>query len=335
MSRPSVSPVVWHPLPAPARARRTSSDVPLPPLRVYDVPGEGPEDVLVDPADGSIFTGLSDGRVLRLDPTSGAVRVIADTGGRPLGLEWLPDGRLLVCDARRGLLVVDVGSGEVDELVTKVEGRPLRFCNNAAVAADGTIWFSDSSTRFGIDHWKADLIEHSGTGGLFRRTPDGTVETVAAGLHFANGVALAGDPAAVYVAETGAHALSRVAPGTTDAKPEPVEPNLPGFPDNISTGSDGLVWVTVASPRNALLDRLGPLPPLLRKVVWALPEKLQPKPADQVWVLAFDPATGALVHDLQGAHPRFGMVTGVREHAGTVWLGSLTGTTIACFPLAS
>jgi hypothetical protein len=67
--------------------------------------------------------------------------------------------------------------------------------------------------------------------------------------------------------------------------------------------------------------------------VWALPEAVQPKPADQVWVLAVDPATGAVVHDLQGAHPDFGMATGVREHEGTVWLGSLVGTTVAAFDL--
>ncbi len=47
----------------------------------------------------------------------------------------------------------------------------------------------------------------------------------------------------------------------------------------------------------------------------------------------FDPATGRVLHDLQGKDPRFGMNTGVREQRGRVWLGSLIGTTVASFAL--
>lgn len=72
---------------------------------------------------------------------------------------------------------------------------------------------------------------------------------------------------------------------------------------------------------------------MLRRVVWALPEALQPQPAQQIWVVTVDPVTGTVVHDLQGEHPRFGMTTGVREHERTVWLGSLVGTTVADFRL--
>ena len=103
MAPPSIRPVRWYPPKAPARARRSTSAVPLPPLHVFEIGGEGPEDVLVDPVDGSVLTGVVDGRVLRLQPSDGTVTEVADTGGRPMGLEWLPDGRLLVCDADRGL----------------------------------------------------------------------------------------------------------------------------------------------------------------------------------------------------------------------------------------
>lgn len=333
---PAIRPVSWQPPPIPARAGQPSGEVPLPPLRVHDVGGTGPEDVLVDPADGSVLTGVADGRILRLHPETGRVRLVANTGGRPLGLEWLPDGRLLVCDSDLGLLAVDVVRRDVEPLVVEAAGRPLRFCNNAAVAPDGSIWFSESSARFGLEHWKADILEHGGTGRLLRRDPDGAVHVVAEGMHFPNGVAIV--PAAadggprLYVAETGSYLLSS-GPCSATAPLTPFVDNLPGFPDNLAVGSDGLVWVALASPRNAIVDRLAPRPGVLRRVVWALPEAVQPKPADQVWVLALDPASGAVVHDLQGVHPRFGMTTGVREHDGTVWLGSLVGTTVAAFDL--
>src|SRR4051812_12677243 len=131
-------------------------------FRVIALPGRGAEDVVVG-ADGAVFTGTEDGVVHRIDPDSGRVAAVADTGGRPLGLELLGDGRLLVCDARRGLLAVDPGTGAVDELA-----GGYRFCNNAAVAGDGTIYFSDSSTIHPIDRWRAEMVEVTRTGRLLR-----------------------------------------------------------------------------------------------------------------------------------------------------------------------
>src|SRR5512132_4509979 len=117
MARPPIDPVVWQPPTAPARARQPRGTRPLPPLRLLDVIGRGPEDVLVDDR-GRVLTGVADGRILRLAPDNTRVEVLADTGGRPLGLDWLPDGGLLVCDARRGLLRVDLDSAGVTTLVS-------------------------------------------------------------------------------------------------------------------------------------------------------------------------------------------------------------------------
>jgi sugar lactone lactonase YvrE len=329
MPRPSIHPVVWQPPALPSRARSRTGPVPLPPLRLIDVGGKGPEDVVVDGA-GRVVTGVADGRLLRVDPDSGRVERIADTGGRPLGIELLPDGRLLVCDARRGLLAVDPEGGSVETLT----GEPMLFCNNAAVAADGTVWFSDSSGRFGIDHWRAEMFEHSGTGRLLRRDPAGAVEVVLDGLEFANGVALSAAEDFVVVAETGAYRLRRVwLRGDRAGQHDVFMDNLPGIPDNVSTGSDGLIWVALASPRDPRLDLLHPRHPALRRMVWALPQRLLPEQRT-VWVQAVD-GSGAVVHDLQGRHPGYHMVTGVRAHGGRLYLGSLVEPAIAVLELAA
>jgi len=319
MSRPRISPRRWTPPPPQDGAKRLPG---LPPLRVVGVPSYGTEDVLVDEA-GRVITGTEDGRIFRISADGGVVELLAMTGGRPLGLELAPDGALVVCDANRGLLRVDLRTEAVEVLVDQVEGRPMRFCNNAAVAADGTIYFSDSTRDFGVDDWKADLLAHSRTGRLMRRSPSGEVEVLLEGLAFANGVALAPDESFVAVAETGAYCVQRLwLTGGRTGKPEPLVGNLPGFPDNIATGTDGLIWVTIASPRDPVLDFLLPRHPLLRKIAWRLPDRLQPKPQRTVRVQAYD-TDGALVHDLGGQHDDFHMVTGVREHQGTVWVGSL------------
>jgi len=281
---------------------------------------------------GRVVTGVDDGRLLRVGP-DGRVEVVADTGGRPLGIELLGDGRLLVCDARRGLLAADPATSAVEVLVDRVAGEPMRFCNNAAVAGDGTVYFSDSSRRFGIDHWRADLLEHSGTGRLLRRDPGGAVEVLLDGLQFANGVALAADESFVTVAETGAYRLTRLwLAGERTGRTDLLADNLPGFPDNLSTGTGGLIWVALGGPRNPLLDRLHRRHPALRRAVWALPERLQPKPVRTLWVLAVD-AGGAVVHDLQGPGDDYTMVTGVREHGGRLYLGSLAERAVAVLDL--
>lgn len=302
--------------------------MPVPLLR--SVGGRGPEDVAVD-ADGTAYTGVADGRLLRL-AADGEVAVIADTGGRPLGIEVDPGGELVVCDAYRGLLRVDPRRGTVTVLVDKVGGEPMLLCDNAAVSSDGSVYFSDSSLRFTLAHWRADLMEHSGTGRLLRWDPSGTVEVLASGLQFANGVALAADESFVAVAETGAYRISRVwLSGPRAGQRDVLISNLPGFPDNLSTGSDGLLWIALPSPRNRTLDWAHAHNPALIRAIWAMPDRLQPAPRHTTWVMAVD-VHGRVVYDLQGQHG-YQMVTGVRERDGVLYLGSLIEGSVATVAL--
>ena len=301
----------------------------LQPLSIVPIPGPGAEDVLVAP-DGRVWTGTADGAIHVHDPETGSTTTVAVTGGRPLGLENLPDGRVLVCDAHRGLLALDPDSGDLETLLTDVEGWRMMFCNNAAVAPDGTIWFTDSSRKWSIEDWKNDLIEHTCTGRLLRRNPDGAVDTVLDGLAFANGVALLPDASAVLVAETGTRTIRRVQL-SADGEPGPSSvfiEGLPGHPDNIALGSDGLVWVTIASPTDRALTLLQKSPTAVRGLARRLPERFKPTPQRTARVMAIDPA-GRTVHDLEFDATRWHLATGVREHGGRVWLGSLVEPAIA------
>ncbi len=290
--------------------------------------GTGPEDVVLD-ASGRVLTGLADGRVVRLDPETGDVETVARVPGRPLGLELLGTGELLVCASDAGLLAVTLDGGAVRTLVDEYAGRPLGAVNTAAVTDDGTIWFSDSSTRFPIPRWREDLVQRSRSGRLFRRTPGGEVTEVLGGLDFANGVALAADGSFVAVAETGARRVRRVwltgaRTGSTDVLAE----DLWGYPDNIALGSDGLIWVALASPRVSALDSIQRLPGAVRAVIRRLPERLLPAPAPAVGAVGLD-ESGRVVRGRMGTIDGFAMLTGVREVGGTVWLGSLTGDSVA------
>jgi sugar lactone lactonase YvrE len=327
--RAGFDPVVWSPPPRPAVELTEST---LPTMRLLYVNGLGPQDVLLED-DGHVLTGVDGGRVLRVRPDGRQVTEIADTGGRPLGLQFLPDGDLLVCDAYRGLLRLDRGTGATEVLAESAGGRRINFCSNAALATDGTVYFTDASSRFGFHQWKADLLEHAGTGRLLRRDRDGSVDVVLDGLQLPNGVALTPDGSAVVVAETGSFRLSRVPlSGPAAGRAEPLNDAVPGYPWGVSLGTDGLLWVAVASPRSRVMDELARRAGTFRQVASRLPPLLQPKPVPSVWVMAVDPATGAVVHDFH-APPgyEFLVVTGVREWRGSVYLGSVISRAVAVF----
>lgn len=329
MSKPSIDPVRWTPPPARhvgVRPRTVG-------ITVLPVPGVGPEDVTVTP-DGHYVTGLEDGRIVRMSADGTRIEQVARTGGRPLGIELDEAARLVVCDSHRGLLRVTPETGAVEVLADRVAGVPMRFCNNATVHPDGSILFSDSSQRFGVEHFKADALEHSATGRLLRwREGADDVEVLIDGLAFANGVTLTHGGDAVVVAETAGYALRRYwLAGPQAGTAEVLIDGLPGFPDNLSTGETGTIWVAIVSGRNPLLDRLLPRPPVLRKLAWALPEALQPAETRQVSVLGVSP-DGEVIADLRAPSDDYHFVTGVREHDGHLVVGSLKEPALARLPL--
>ncbi|MBL1375577.1 strictosidine synthase family protein, partial [Acinetobacter baumannii] len=214
------------------------------------------EDVVADAA-GNIWAGVADGRIFRISPddTEGAaVTHVATTEHPPLGLHIARDGRVLIC-SRDKLLALDPASGKIEPVVTKVDGPPLIFCSNVTESMDGTIYFSESTARFPFEQFMAAILEGRPTGRLFRRDPDGTVTTIATGLAFTNGVTITADGSALIIAETVGRRVSRYAlTGPAAGTLTPIVEEIPGMPDNISTGADGRIWITLASPRNALAE---------------------------------------------------------------------------------
>jgi len=289
------------------------------PVSVVELPGIGAEDVLIDRA-GSVVTGLTNGDVLRVS-AEGSV-VLGNTRGRPLGIEEYSDGNLLVCDHDRGLLRLDVTTGEVEVLVDEVDGKHLHFCSNAVICADGTIYFSSSSDTATWEEFRADVINHATSGRLMCVRPDGKVTVLRRDLAFANGVVLAPDESFLLVAETiGYRILKFWLKGPRAGEWVDFVTGTPGFPDNISLSDSGLVWVSLPAPRVPVLDFLLPRHPILRQLAHRVPQRLHPQAEDVVWVQAYD-LDGKLVHDVKTRHPRLSFITAAAESGGTVWLAS-------------
>jgi len=321
-------PQPWQPLPGPPLTDDLQKNTDLANAELWPTPVGGPEDVIVD-SDGSAIAGLEDGRIVRVT-SQGPREEIAHLDARPLGIEWIGDGELIVCNTHRGLQRVTM-SGEVTTVVGAFDGVDLKFVNNATVASDGTIYFSDTSARWGLDEYVNDLLEGRPSGRVFAVETDGSVSLVADGLQFANGVALDAEEDSLFIAETGKyrvyrHWLKGERAGETDLFLD----NLAGFPDNL-TFSDGILWVAMASPRQGMIDFMLPRT-WMRKLSYRMPDAAKPKPVRHGMILGYD-IDGLLVHNLQDSSGHVAITTSARVHNDRLFIGSLSEPHVAVYQL--
>eukprot|EP00731_Ephydatia_muelleri_P022636 Em0015g219a len=245
-----------------------------------------PESFVVD-KQGRVYTGLGDGRVIRFDRELESLETILHTGevlhhqcgltsmedkcGRPLGLHFhhSDNDLLYIADSYKGLLLGNVTSGQVKTLVDAHhpgEGiLPMKLTNDVTVLSNGSVFFTDSSSKFDRTSNRMEFLEGGGNGRLLHYNPfDRTVRVAAEGLHFANGITVAPDGEHLLISETTRARILRYhlkgpREGTTDVFVD----NLPGLPDNIKPSLRGGYWVALAVVRlYGLLDTMASLPGL-------------------------------------------------------------------------
>jgi sugar lactone lactonase YvrE len=207
------------------------------------------------------------------------------------------------------------------------------------VAADGRIYFSDASTKFGAKAYGGtyeasllDINEHGGHGRLLVYEPEtGKARTLLKGINFANGVCVSPDQSFVLVNETGSYRVLRYwVAGEKQGTSEVLIDALPGFPDNVSTGLDGRFWVALVSPRNSVIDRFAGNP-FMRKVIQRLPAFLRPKAVAYGHILAVD-RDGQVLLDLQDPDGKYPINTSVCEDRDYLYIGSLVAPVLGRLP---
>lgn len=329
-----VQPVAWHPAPAPSLSQGAFAENQK--LKALQAVGardiDGPEALLLE--QDQLISGLHDGRVIQTRLDGSTLKVLVNTGGRPLGLARHPDGRLIIADAIKGLLALD-SQGQLQTLSTAANGLAFGFTDDVAVDAAGRYaYFSDASSRWGYGHDGEAVIEHGADGRLLRYDfQSGKTEVLLEGLEFANGVALGPDEAYVLVNETGAYRISRYwLKGDQAGRHDLFIDNLPGLPDNLSFNGTGRFWVALYAPRNPLLDGTAPYPLVRKMLVRAM--TVLPKPVEKRgFVLGLD-TQGRVIANLQDASSgNYSPITTVREYGDALYLGSLTARHMARLPL--
>jgi sugar lactone lactonase YvrE len=214
-----------------------------------------PEGVAID-ANGNVWCGGELGQIYRLSPDGAMLEEVASTGGFTLGIAFDTRGRLYTCDLKhRRIFRYDPGSGVLATFATLRADRDTGPPNWPVVdTRRNALYVSESvgPDAPGPGVWKFDL--DTGEGGLWYDRP----------LAFANGMALAADGNALYVAETFGQRVTRIsidadgAPGEAETVVETPD----ALPDGIALDREGRLYIACYEPSQILRARPGEEPEL-------------------------------------------------------------------------
>lgn len=157
---------------------------------------EGPA---VDGAGHLICTDIPNGRILRID-RDGRVDIVTEYEGEPNGLKVRADGRYVIADHRRGLLVCDPATAGIEPLLARAGREGFRGLNDLTFASNGDLYFTDQG-QSGL---------HDPTGCVYRLSADGRLDRVLSGIPSPNGLALSPDEQTLFLNVTRANAVWRL-----------------------------------------------------------------------------------------------------------------------------
>eukprot|EP00250_Pteridium_aquilinum_P008444 c17947_g1_i1 orf=87-1343(-) len=255
----------------------------------------GPESLALDARGNGPYTGVADGRILRwvdgkwqefahtspnrtnqiCEPGQPMPNVIRNEHicGRPLGLRFNKrTGDLYIADAYLGLLSVGPNGGQAESLAREVDdGSQLSFTNDLDITSDGSVYFTDSSSKYQRRNFFLLVLSGDDSGRLLKYDPrTKKTRVVLRGLQFPNGVALNKDESFLVIAESVPGRLLRHWLKGPQAGETEVMAVLPGYPDNVRMNEQGDFWVAMHCRRNLASMISGALP-WLRRAMLQLP----------------------------------------------------------------
>jgi sugar lactone lactonase YvrE len=282
--------------------------------------------------EGIVYGGDSEGNIVKVNRL-GEITILANTGGRPLGVQFDGRGNLIIADAYKGLLSLSK-SKELTTLVSSFDDKPFRFTDDLDIAKDGKIYFSDASIYEQKDYL-FDLLESRPHGRVFVYDPITKSTTLLLdGLYFANGIALSKNEDFLLVNETYRYKITKLwLKGPKKGNTEEFIANLPGFPDNITRNEKGEFWVALFTVRNDRMDKMHPSP-LMKNLISRLPRFLWPKPEPYGYLIQLN-EKGEVIQTVQDPGGKIlKEVTSGIQKGDELFIGSLYNDRIGIYKMS-
>ena len=177
-------------------------------------------------------------RLARIGP-DGAVETAASVDGRPSGMDFAAEGRLLLATGvGRQLLDVQVPSGAM-QVAADLTALTRANLNDLVTRPDGWSWVGDTGFVFGQD-------EPRRAGRLVAYHPSFGPRVVAEDVFFPNGMAVTPDGGTLYLAETFGRCVTAFDIGENGALDDRrLHAELEGSPDGLCLDAEGCLWVAL------------------------------------------------------------------------------------------
>lgn len=139
------------------------------------------------------------GRIFRISP-DGEWNLVTEYDGWPNGLKIHRDGRIFICDYRRGLLSLDPASGRVTSVLETSYSEGFKGLNDLHFAPNGDLYFTDQG--------QSGVADPSGR--LYRLRASGALDKLLDCIPSPNGVTLTADGRFCYLAATRTQQIWRI-----------------------------------------------------------------------------------------------------------------------------
>jgi len=219
---------------------------------------------------GLVFSDVRANRMnLLVEP--GRVSPYRDPSDNANGNVLDAQGRLVTCEHRNRRVVREETDGTLTVLADRFDGKRLNSPNDATLAPDGAIWFTDPI--YGIRQPDEGLMAdpEQDARRVYRVAPDGRLEAKIDRLDQPNGLAFSPDGGRLYVSESGA-ALNPEGPSgiwafdvSSEGKVDEgrlFAPITPGVSDGLEVSEEGHVFaacqdgVRVFDPQGRMIGRI-------------------------------------------------------------------------------
>ncbi|WGS19741.1 MULTISPECIES: SMP-30/gluconolactonase/LRE family protein [unclassified Bradyrhizobium] len=186
-----------------------------------------------------LFSDIPNNRIMRFCEDDGHLSVYRQPSMNSNGNTIDREGRLITCEHSGRRVTRTELDGSITIIADKYNGKKLNSPNDAAVASDGSIWFTDPVYGIGGYYEGIKAEPEQAKHNVFRVDPkSGDIKVVVDDFVEPNGIALSPDEKKLYVIDT----------GFTDSPSNPCHIRV--FDVDVATGkvSNGKVVVEIPKP---------------------------------------------------------------------------------------